>query len=118
MLTTLVRALMTLASFSSLRRRSPEWAAAWSASGGRQEQYLMLESRPWVSRTHAEEFDVHPGFGPLDLDVPPIPFVSPDLVTGQLALQLVRSGDIRRVRIAGSHRDPRIGSDCGATKMS
>ena len=28
MLTKLVRALMTLASFSSLRRRSPEWAAA------------------------------------------------------------------------------------------
>jgi hypothetical protein len=28
MLTTLVRALMTLASFSSLPRRSPEWAAA------------------------------------------------------------------------------------------
>ena len=28
MLTTLVRALMTLVSFSSLRRGSPEWAAA------------------------------------------------------------------------------------------
>jgi hypothetical protein len=45
MLTTLVQALMSLASFSSLRRRSPEWAAAREEKPNR-ERHVSQQFNP------------------------------------------------------------------------
>jgi hypothetical protein len=52
-LTTLVQALMSLASFSSLRRRSPEWAAAREEKSNR-EGHVSQQANPqkalWAAR--------------------------------------------------------------------
>ena len=56
MLTTLAQAMMSLASFSSLRRRSPEWAAAREEKSNRE----GTSHRKLISRGQAVTFPPDP----------------------------------------------------------